>query len=352
MTATTNEAPASQAAGQTPASEIAETRPSSRPDHDELVANMTGGMVPASVPRFDGSERLRPDGRPRGELRQELRRINDARNAWTAITAVGLPITVIAIAILANRWWLTLLLVPVMGILQNRMFILHHEGAHRLLFSNRRLNDILGVNIFGWLAFGTGTHAYRRGHSNHHRDEFGPKEPDFLLYSFYPIARDSFRRKLRRDATGVSAYRILKPRLTGVVKRKYAVNSLRFFGGQAFVFGLFWLAGAPLLYLVLWVLPYVCVYQVLNRLRSLAEHAGMTRSKDRRETTHHIHQGWWARTILVPYGVGYHLAHHVDSGIPFRNLPRFQRVLEEDGYIDNDITWPSYVSLWRALAAG
>lgn len=324
---------------------------SDSPEHDALVAKMTGGMVPASVPSFTGSERLRPDGRPTGDLRAELRTIDNLRNTWTAITAVGLPALAIAAAIVVDRWWLTVLMIPVVGVLQNRMFILHHEGAHRLLFSNRRINDVIGVNIFGWLAFGTGTHAYRRGHSNHHRDEFGPKEPDFILYSFYPITRASFRRKLTRDATGVSAYRILKPRLTGIVKRRFFVNSLRFFAGQAFVFALFWLAGAPLLYVVLWVLPYVVVYQVLNRLRAVAEHAGMTRSGDRRLTTHHVHQGFWARTVLVPYGVGYHLAHHVDSGVPFRNLPRFQRILEEDGYIDDTITWPNYHSLWRALSA-
>ena len=73
-----------------------------------------------------------------------------------------------------------------MGVVQNRMFILHHEGAHRLLFTNRKFNDFIGLNVFGPLSFGGGGHAYRRGHSNHHRDEFGPKEPDFLLYALFP----------------------------------------------------------------------------------------------------------------------------------------------------------------------
>jgi len=237
------------------------------------------------------------------------------------------------------------------AVAQNRLFILHHEGAHRLLFSNRRINDLVGVNLFGWVAFGTGTHSYRRGHSNHHRDEFGPKEPDFLLYSFYPIKKESMRRKLVRDAFGVSAFRILRPRFTGILKKKYMVNSLRFFGGQAVVFSLFLLAGHPWLYLILWVLPYASVYQVFNRLRSISEHAGLTRSSDRRVTTHHVKQGRLTGAILVPYGVGWHLAHHVDSGIPFRSLARFTRILEEDGYISPEITWPSYRALWRALAS-
>ena len=264
---------------------------------------------------------------------------------------VGFAVALIAVVVAVGHWSAVLVAIPLMAILQNRLFILHHEGAHRLLFSNRRWNDLIGVTLCGWIAFGTGTHGYRRGHANHHRDEFGPKEPDFLLYSLYPITRASMRRKLVRDITGVSAYRILRPRITGLVKRKYLVNSLRFFGGQAVVFALFSLAGQPWLYLVLWVLPYVTLYQVLNRLRALAEHAGMTRSSDRRATSHHVRQSRLASVIMVPYGIGWHLAHHVDSGIPFRNLPAFTRALEEDGYITPELTWPSYRALWRTLAS-
>ena len=93
------------------------------------------------------------------------------------------------------------------------------------------------------------------------------------------------------------------------------------------------------------------VYQVVNRLRAIAEHGGMTRSADRRQTTHHDRQGMFARIFLVPLAVGHHLAHHVDSGVPFRNLPRLTRLLEQEGYITEDSSWPNYRTLWRALAA-
>ena len=321
------------------------------PTHDDLVASMTGGMVPKVEP-FDGSDRLRPDGRPKPELMAQLRRIPNLANAWTCIVAVLLPVAVIATAIAIDHWLAVVAAIPVIAVQQNRMFILHHEGSHRSLFSNRRMNDLVGINLFGWAAFGTGTHAYRRGHSNHHRDEFGPKEPDFLLYSFYPIKRESMRRKLVRDVTGVSAWRILRPRLTGIVKSKHRKNSLRFYGGQAVIFSLFFLAGHPWLYLFSWVMPYVFVYQVLNRLRSISEHGGLTRSDDRREASHHVRQTLLSRAIMVPIGVGRHLAHHVDSGIPFRNLVHLEKVLEEDGYITPEMTWPSYRALWRALASG
>ena len=317
--------------------------------HDELVAAMTGGMARSGLPTFAGSPRLRPDGRPRPEFRAELRRIPNAINAVTVMATWAAAVAVVAAVIAIDHWLATALAVPVMGVVMLRMFILHHEAAHRLLFSDRVVNDVIGVHILGWLPFGTGTHHYRRGHVNHHRDEFGPKEPDFLLYSFYPVPRASMRRKLLRDLLGVSGYRIVKPRLTGLVQPRFLVLSLRFFAGQALVFGAFWAVGHPWLYLVLWVLPYFTYYQVANRLRAIAEHGGMTRTPDRRNTTHHVRQSLPARLFLVPYNVGYHLAHHVDSGVPARNLPRLQQALEEDGYMPTEAIWPTYRSLWQAL---
>jgi len=264
-------------------------------------------------------------------------------------TILAAPVAIVAVVLWLDSWWVIPLAFVAMGNLQTRMYILHHEAAHRLLFSNRRANDIIGINTLGWLAFGTGTHHYRRGHAAHHRDEFGPNEPDFLLYSFYPIPADSFRRKLRRDVSGVSAYRMLKPRFTGLFRREYLGLSFRFFAGQALVFGAFLLAGQPWLYVLLWMLPYLTWYQVQNRLRSIAEHGGMTRSSDRRDTTHHVDQHWLARVLITPYSVGYHLAHHVDSGIPFRNLPMLHQALADGGYLEGASLWPDYPTLWRGL---
>ena len=52
--------------------------------------------------------------------------------------------------------------------------------------------------------------AYRRGHFAHHKDEFGPGEPDLNLYNGYPITEASFRRKMWRDARGSSGWKNLK----------------------------------------------------------------------------------------------------------------------------------------------
>jgi fatty acid desaturase len=75
----------------------------------------------------------------------------------------------------------------------------------------------------------------------------------------------------------------------------------------------------------------------------------MERSKDRRRTTHHVRQTWLARFWMVPLNTGWHLAHHVDMGTPFRNLPKLHAELEQAGWVTPDFTYPSYRALWRAL---
>jgi fatty acid desaturase len=65
-----------------------------------------------------------------------------------------------------------------------------------------------------------------------------------------------------------------------------------------------------------------------------------------------VRQSWPARFWLVPFNTWWHLAHHVDMGIPWRNLPRFHAELERAGYVTAELTYPSYRALWRNLADG
>jgi len=113
----------------------------------------------------------------------------------------------------------------------------------------------------------------------------------------------------------------------------------------------FTLVGRPELYVFLWLVPWLTVWRVINRLRSIAEHGGMTRSGDRRLTTHHVRQHWLARFWMVPYNTGWHLAHHVDMGVPFRNLPALHRELVASGWVTPELEYANYVSLWRALSS-
>jgi fatty acid desaturase len=308
-------------------------------------------MVPANLPACHETARIRADGRPTASFREQLRRIPSWRNLGSVVL-LYVQTGVVVWAAVAFAPWVWPLCILLMGRAFAQFASLMHEAAHRLLFSNKRANDIVGRWLLGYPTF-TSTDAYRRVHMAHHRDEFGPDEPDIALYIGYPIGRASFRRKLTRDATGRTGVKLMKGLISNA--RSKDQRSRRTFWKivlmQAVLLAAAIVVGHWWLYPLLWLLPYLTVWRVINRLRSVAEHGGMQRSPDRRESTHTVRQHWFARCMLVPYCIGWHLAHHVDAGVPFRNLPMLHDALVEAGYVDDSFEYASYPAIWRALSA-
>lgn len=307
------------------------------------------GMVPAAdrLPLVLPTDRLNDRGKPTRELRDELRRIPNGRNVVAVVSTLLQSYGVVVAAAVVNTWWSYLIAFVLMTRGHVCLNILGHEAAHRLLFSNRRANDWVGR----FLAYSSyqAMLAYRRAHFAHHRDEMGPDEPDASLYAGYPIPADSWHRKLRRDAMGISAYKNFRV-LFGAIRRRKP-EALQILALHMVLLGASIVFMRPLAYVV-WILSWSTLWRVSNRLRSIAEHGGMARSKDRRETTHVIHQSLIARYWMVPYHTGWHLAHHVDMGVPWRNLPALHDELVESGWVTPDIEYPSYRAFWKAASSG
>ena len=316
------------------------------------MAPVLGGMTPASLPTCHETELIRADGRPQPAFRERLRRIRSWRNAGTVLVLYVQTAAVLWATVALAPWvW------PVTFLLMGRTFAqylsLMHEAAHRLLFANKKANDFAGRWLLGFPSW-TNTDGYRRVHAAHHRDEFGPDEPDIALYQGYPISPASFRRKLVRDATGRTGMKLMAQFFAGARSTLPIVRHTfwKIIAVQVVLLGAAIASGHWWLYPFFWLAPYLTVWRVINRLRSIAEHGGMRAGDDRRENTHQVRQHLLARFMLVPYNIGIHLAHHVDSGIPFRSLPRLDRALREAGYIDATYEYPSYPALWKALRTG
>ena len=303
---------------------------------------------PAILPDVLPTDRLRASGRPAPPLSAELRRIPTARNVVAVAGCYVQSLGVIALAAWLHHPLAYVACFLLMGRSHAMFASLAHEAAHRLLFPNRRVNDWVGRWVLGAPAL-VPTDLYRRGHLAHHRDEFGPDEPDMALYAGYPMASDSVRRKLVRDLVGISGWKNLKGLLRGLRSDFAKTHARRILVAQVVLLAVAAAAGRVELYVLLWFAPWMTVWRVINRLRSIAEHGGMMRSKDRRQTTHHVRQTWLPRFLIVPLNTGWHLAHHVDMGVPWRNLPALHRELVDAGWVTPALTHPTYRSLWRTL---
>lgn len=307
-------------------------------------------MPPASaLPDVLPTDRLLAGGKAVPELRAAMRSIPNWRSGLATVAVFAEPIAIIWAAIWLNHpaAWIAAFLL--MGRAYARFASLGHEAVHRTLFSNQAANDWVGkwlLSYPSWVPF----ELYRRAHLNHHRDEMGPKEPDMRLYVNYPVSKSSFRRKLIRDATGQTGWKLFKGLVKAGLKRR--PTAVRILACQIPIIAAFTAIGRPELYVLLWWLPHQTIWRVINRLRSVAEHGGMMRSSDRRQTTHDVKQHWLAGFWLVPFNIGYHLAHHVDMGVNCWHLPQLQRELVASGWVTDDYTYPNYRSLWKALSSG
>jgi fatty acid desaturase len=257
-------------------------------------------------------------------------------------------------------WWpnpFTFLLgVMVIGGRQLGIAILMHDAAHGLLFANRRLNDWVGAWLCAYPVF-TSLALYRPYHLQHHRFTQQAADPDLGLSAPFPISRASLRRKIVRDLTGQTAFqrrgeqlrRALGPtdaplaqqlgNLWRKEKGSLSVNLLLLAGLSAI--GYWWLSP------VMWLLPLATWYQLISRIRNIAEHAVVPDNDDPLRNTRTTHANHLERLLLAPYWVNYHLEHHLFMFVPCWRLPQAHRALLAAGLRSKMELQPGYRAVLR-----
>lgn len=317
-----------------------------------LINSQFGGMVPdkAVFTVIGVGDDILANGRPNVELRGRLRKIPNLRNAVSVTAIYVQTIGTIWLALRLHNPVAYIVAFLLMGRAHAQILAMMHESVHRLLFKNRSINDFVGRWLLGYMSY-VNSDAYRHVHMAHHREEFGPDEPDLPLYANYPITCASFWRKLRRDSFGNTGFHLLKDQFMYMFgTEKLTRNTQRkIFGSHLAIFIASVIFVNPWVYVLLWFLPNITVWRVMNRLRSIAEHGGLRADPDRRVTTHSVNQDIISRFLFVPYNLGWHIAHHLDISIPFRSLPEYHRELRKSGYIPDAYEYASYFKIWRAL---
>jgi fatty acid desaturase len=274
---------------------------------------------------------------------EQIRRLRGKSNAVGALLvlhACGL----IGLAMALFVWWpnpLTFLAaVMVIGARQLGLAILMHDAAHGLLFANRRLNDWAGAWLCAYPVF-TSLALYRPYHLTHHRFTQQPQDPDLGLSTPFPISRNSMRRKVVRDLTGQTAFyrRREQVRRGGILRQPLLVNAVMWLGMTAV--GYWWL------YPLLWLLPMATWYQLVSRVRNIAEHAVVPDNDDPLRNTRTTYAGPLIRLLVAPYWVNYHLEHHLFQFVPCWRLPAAHRALLEAGRREQMEIQPNYVAVLR-----
>jgi fatty acid desaturase len=289
-----------------------------------------------------------------------LRRKSSVRGALLVLHGWG----VVALAMAAFALWpnpVTLVLgVMVVGGRQLGLAILMHDAAHGLLFRSRRVNDWVGRWVCGAPVVAS-MDLYRPYHLTHHRLTQQADDPDLGLSAPFPITRASLRRKMVRDLTGQTAYQQRRLQLRDALgpsswpwRRRLARAADRIGGGLlANVVLLVTLTalGHWYLYVALWLLPLATWYQLISRIRNIAEHAVVPDNDDPLLNTRTTHAGWLERAFIAPYFVNYHLEHHLFLFVPCWRLPETHRVLVGKGLAPRMEIKAGYRAMLRAATS-
>jgi fatty acid desaturase len=261
---------------------------------------------------------------------------------------------------MAVVWPITIpLAVAIIGARQLGLAILMHDAAHGALHPNLKVNDWVG----NYLTTGD-LKPYRPYHLGHHRFAQQGEDPDLVLSAPFPITRTSLRRKIVRDLTGRTYYKLKWSGLVDRIRTRKpdeplwpilkdaVVRRRRFFLGMVATvavtapFGLWWV------WPVLWLLPQATWLPMVTRLRNIAEHACV--AKDEPDPLRHARTtraNLLERAFLAPYWVNYHCEHHMFMHVPCYRLPRVHRMLKAKGVTERMLTSPGYVEVLKMASS-
>ncbi|MBV2359194.1 fatty acid desaturase family protein [Thalassococcus sp. CAU 1522] len=287
---------------------------------------------------------------------------SDLWGAWLVVHCWGLILGSVALFALWPNPLTFLLAVVVIGSRQLGLAILMHEAAHNALFKTRWMNEFAGDWLCGRPILAD-LPEYRRYHLTHHRYTQSDRDPDLRLSKPFPTTRASLRRKLIRDITGQTGIKqraqqiAFAFRMAGEVEGQPSAQDLaQAFSGpvlgkaivaNAVILALFWAIGAWWFWLAFWVLPLLTWFQLVLRVRNIAEHGAVAFSDDPFRNTRTTLASPLERLLLAPYWVNYHLEHHLVMHIPAHNLPRLHAMLKAKGLGDRMTVAPGYLDVLR-----
>lgn len=256
-----------------------------------------------------------------------LRRTSALRGAALVLHAWGVIAGAISLYVL---WPSALTLGAVLLVVGGRqlgLMVLMHETSHWLLFPRPALNTWVG----SWLCaapLGQDLKAYRRRHHLHHRHTRTADDPDLPLVARLPTTRARLALSLLGDLLGWTALTRLgawRPWRDGRVTtgRVLLVQG-------ALLAGLTALGGVTL-YGLVWLLPWATWFQVVTRIRDIAEHGAVSGGGDPLRDTRTTGAGLLARAFLAPYSVNHHLEHHLLVFVPCWKLRQARALLLAKG---------------------
>ena len=290
--------------------------------------------------------------------KEEVRHFTSKSDWLAARTLLVSWSLLLAVFWMVDSWTNPLTIVLAVVLLAGRQLglaVITHECGHTTFFKTRALNPLVGQLLAANPVF-SDMPSYARGHADHHRQAGTHEDPDLPNYQAYPVSRASFKRKVTRDLTGQTGYKLLRYVLINAAQVFSSDPQLRArarpFAQQVLVNGVFaLLLGAlfsPWAYL-LWLTAFMTSYMLIVRIRQVAEHAAVPDlyDLDPRNNTRTTIPRWWERLLFAPNSVNYHLEHHFMASVPCYRLRELHQLLSSRGAYEDTAIFHGYGEVLR-----
>lgn len=256
--------------------------------------------------------------------------------------------------------WSWTLGVLLMGIEQNALSILVHEGAHGLIYPNRKWND-RSASLFYAAPILLQFETYCKRHFQHHWRLATPQ--DTKRYPRESIRGKRFLRHMLLAMSGVYALRMVLTYVRSSANKRATprwYDTLYVLLTHGGIIAACWMAGQPWMYPVLWLLPIFTVMTFLVSTRAMIEHQPqnlpeyLSEEEGIPEITRTVLGNALSRFVFAQFNFNYHQEHHLFTQIPFWNLPKLHELLKQRGYFKENpkCLENTYRGVFRRLICG
>jgi fatty acid desaturase len=278
---------------------------------------------------------------PKPEIKRLSKR-SDLMGFWLTFHAWAVIVASIAMFIIWPNPLTFIAAVLIIGGRQLGLAILMHDGAHGLLFKNQKINALVGQYFLAH-PVGANMPSYRKYHLVHHLNTQQDNDPDLQLSAPFPISRKSLTRKIFRDVTGLTGFKLrigqiymtFKHRKTPAVNGDQAFSFKNIIGPYLINIVLFlicFISGYWWVYFAFWLLPLFTVFQLFLRIRNIAEHAMTSRDNNPLQHARTTQANLLARIFVAPYWVNYHVEHHAYMYVPCWQLKALHKAMIREGH--------------------
>ena len=224
-------------------------------------------------------------------------------------------------------------LIIIQGYLIAFLFMAVHEAAHKTVFTNRRLNEILG-HVSSLMIVLPYEH-YALFHWDHHRFTQDPDRDPELVTATIPSSdtrlaiaytgivqlTNRIRLLVRRAVTGQAVAPWIPESKQGMVVREARIYALVYL---ALLIASIAFSSTMLLWC--WLVP-LYVGQLFLRPYLYAEHTGCERTRSAYENTRTTYTD--ALTKWFTWNMPFHVEHHAYPSVPFHALPKLNAIIDE-----------------------